>query len=123
MLDAPRLHPCADALLKVGNNAVCNARVNVFAVGLGAHGSALLNGLWVCCAHAHAPLPTGEVGGSNAQGRMFREGDLPACTSPAFGRGRLGKPGQAATALPLRGAWGSPLGSVFTTFRERDRYR
>src|SRR5271168_4876575 len=63
-------------------------------------------GFMKCCAHAHALLPTGEVGGSNAHRAHDREGNHPACTSPAFGRGRLGTPGQAAKLYPCaaRGA-------------------
>ena len=47
-----------------------------------------------------------------------REEDHPACTSPAFGRGRLGTPGQAAQLYPCAARGAEPLGS----FCERDRY-
>ena len=63
-----------------------------------------------CCAHAHALLPTGEVGGSNAHRANDREGYHPACTSPAFGRGRLGIPGQAAKLYPCAARGAEPLG-------------
>ena len=62
-----------------------------------------------CCAHAHALLPTGEVGGSNAHRAHDREGYHPACTSPAFGRGRLGTPGQAAKLYPCAARGAEPL--------------
>ena len=55
------------------------------------------------------PLPVGETGGSKAQGRGTGRG----ITRPAQGvkrRGRLGRPGPAAQALPLLTRGGDPLG-------------
>jgi len=39
-----------------------------------------------------------------------REGNHPACTSPAFGRGRLGTPGRAAKLYPCAARGAGPLG-------------
>ena len=72
-----------------------------------------------CCAHAHALLPTGEVGGSNAHRADDREGNHPACTSLGFlRRGRLGTPGQAAKLYPCAARGAAPISDLL--FRARN---
>src|SRR5579863_4898989 len=106
MLDAPRLHPRTDALFKIGDNALGNAGVNVFSLWCAGH--------CLCSfgfeVHAHEPLPTGEVGGSKAQGRRAGRGITQAAQPRlvlVFCRGR--KPGDTrpgGEAPPLCCAWG-----------------
>ena len=50
-----------------------------------------------------------------------REGNHPACTSPAFGRGRLGTPGQAAKLYPCAARGAATLSALF--FCERNPAR
>ena len=64
--------------------------------------SVLLSGLG-CCAHAHAPMPIGEIGGSKATRAGGREGDHPACTSAAR---KVGETRPRGRASPFRAARG-----------------
>ncbi len=63
-------------------------------------------------AHAHAPMPIGEIGGSKATRACGREGDHPGCTSPDV----LG---------PCRGAeaWGNPATRRSFTLARREGQR
>src|ERR1035438_857943 len=121
MLDAPRLHPCADALLKVGNNALGHSGVNVFSVEV-AH---LLFSFWVWVAMKMQPCPSARSGVAERRGARW-EGNHPGCTSRSFRRGSLGKPTvRRSFTLAWREGQRPLVFGVFELvfFRERDRYR
>jgi hypothetical protein len=112
---APWFHPRPDALLKVGDKAVCDAGINVLAVKsafavLVSRGHLVFllgNGLQ----DTHATLPFCENGGSKRKGGGIREGDHPGLHKPGEksllsqkqpGAERLGKPGPNPCARERR---------------------
>ena len=75
VLGAPRFQPRPDALLKVGNNALGNAGVNVFSFAALPWCLSFIVFAPLDMGFMHMqPLPTGEVGGSKAQGRRAGRG-------------------------------------------------
>jgi len=58
-----------------------------------------------CCAHAHALLPTGEVGGGNAPRAHDREGNHPSAQALVL-RAEGGDTRSGGEASPLRGGGG-----------------
>ena len=66
-----------------------------------------------CCAHAHAPMPIGEIGGSKAQGLLAGRGIARSAQAGSLAR-KMGDTLQDGAALPLRDAGGSAPSSCFS---------